>query len=76
MKTLLLAAIAALALASAAPAFADEAHRDSAAAGARGDWRTNASDGAAAKQYLAALDPRDMDHVAPRIALSDSVAIS
>lgn len=74
MKTILFAAIAALALATIAPAFADAAHRDPVAAGARGTWRTN--DSASAKQYLAAIDPNDMSHVAPRIALSDSVALS
>jgi hypothetical protein len=76
MKTILLAAITTLALASAAPAFADAAHRDSAGAVARGDWRTNATNGAAAKQYLAAVDPQDLSRVTPRVGLSDNIALS
>ena len=76
MKTTLLAAIAVLALTTTSPAFADEAHRDSGAAGARGTWRTNETDGAVAKQYQAALDPHDTGRVAPRVALSDSTAIA
>ena len=75
MKTTLFAAmIAVLALTTAAPAFADAAHHDSAAAGARGDWRSNASNGAEAKRYLAAVDPYDGSRITPRVALSDTTA--
>jgi hypothetical protein len=76
MKTTLFAAIAALALITAAPAFADQAHHDPVAAGARSTWRTNQSDGAGAKEFLAALEPQDFSHIAPRVALSDRAAIS
>jgi hypothetical protein len=76
MKTILFAAIATLALASTAPAFADAAHRGTAAVGARGDARSNANNGPAAKDILAAVDAQDMSRIAPRIALSDSVAVA
>ena len=76
MKKTLFAAIAVLALTNTGAAFADQAHRDATAAGARGDWRTNATNGAGSKQYLAAIDAQDMARIAPRVALSDRAAIS
>ena len=75
MKNILFAAIAAVAFATITPAFADQVHNPNAAAGARGDWRTDQTDGAGAKQYLAAVGAYE-GNVAPRVALSDTTAIA